>query len=94
MAVVSVNGHQFDLNWAPPYELDVTNFVRSGENKLEVEIFNMWPNRLIGDSKLPEAKRFAKTNIEKFEEKDSENLLRQSGLLGPVQLLFIDRQEL
>lgn len=94
MAVVTLNGHQFDLNWTAPYELDVTNFVQSGENKLEVKIFNMWPNRLIGDGKLPEAKRFAKTNITKFEEEGADDLLRQSGLLGPVQLFFVDQQKL
>lgn len=94
MAVVTFNGHQFRLNWAPPYELNVTDFIRDDENKLIIEILNMWPNRLIGDGKLPESKRFTRTNIDKFENLDSEKLLRKSGLLGPVQLLVIDKKKL
>ena len=27
---------------------------------------NLWPNRLIGDSKLPPEKRFAKTNVKTY----------------------------
>ena len=29
-----------------------------GENKLEIEVANLWPNRLIGDATLPQDKRF------------------------------------
>lgn len=94
MAAVTLNDHQFELSWTAPYELDLTNFMQSGKNKLEVKIFNMWPNRLIGDGKLPEAKRFTRTHITKFEEEGADSLLRQSGLLGPVQLFYVDQQKL
>lgn len=86
MAIVTLNGHRFNLCWAPPYKLDVTNYLLDGENKLEIEITNMWPNRLIGDSKLPEDKRLTKTNVVKFNSPDAESLLRESGLIGPVSL--------
>ena len=94
MAIVKLNGHSFPLSWEPPYELDVTNYIKTGDNKLEVVVFNLWPNRLIGDSKLSEQERFTKTNINKFNEPGSEKLLRISGLLGPVQLEFIEQIEL
>ncbi len=94
MAIVTLNGHRFGLCWAPPYKINVTDYLLEGQNKLEIEITNLWPNRLIGDSKLSEGKRLTKTNINKFEEKDSEKLLRESGLLGPVQLQLNEKVEL
>jgi hypothetical protein len=94
MAVVTLNGHRFPLNWTPPYELDVTGYLQKGNNRLEVEITNLWPNRLIGDGKLPEAERLTKTNINKFDAPDAEQYLRASGLLGPVQLQFVEQEGL
>jgi hypothetical protein len=35
--------------WKAPYELDVTDGLKSGANRLEVQVTNLWPNRLIGD---------------------------------------------
>jgi len=92
--VVTLNGHRFPLSWVPPYELDVTDHLVSGENKLNVEVINLWPNRLIGDGQLPANQRLTKTNINKFEAGDAEKLLRVSGLIGPVVLQLVDRKTL
>ncbi|WP_235906511.1 glycosyl hydrolase [Ginsengibacter hankyongi] len=89
MASVKINGNKLPVRWNAPFRFDITNYVRPGNNQLEVEVVNLWPNRLIGDSKLPADKRFTKTNIIKFEAPDSEKLLRESGLLGPVKLTFV-----
>ncbi len=48
----------------------------------------------IGDSKLPEGKRYTKTNVNKFEAEDAEKYLRVSGLLGPVELRKIEHRRL
>jgi hypothetical protein len=32
----------------------VTEALKSGQNRLEVKVTNLWPNRLIGDEQLPE----------------------------------------
>jgi hypothetical protein len=88
MAAVKLNGHRFTLLWTPPYKLDVTKYLINGENTLEIEVVNLWPNRLIGDGKLPPDKRITKTNINKFDAPDAEKLLRVSGLLGPVKLII------
>ncbi|MGB0744919.1 MAG: glycosyl hydrolase, partial [Opitutales bacterium] len=38
MAQVTLNGKKFDTLWMPPFELDVTDALRVGENSLEVEL--------------------------------------------------------
>jgi hypothetical protein len=53
-ARVQVNGKDFGLLWKPPFRLDVTDAVSAGENRLEVSVTNLWPNRMIGDEQLPE----------------------------------------
>jgi hypothetical protein len=64
--------------------VDITDAVRAKDNDLEVSVVNLWPNRLIADESLPEAKRLAKTNGHKF---GPSTPLLPSGLLGPVRLL-------
>ena len=81
---VRLNGRDLGVLWTRPFRVDVTEAVRAGANQLEIAIINLWPNRLIGDSKLPRAKRYTKTNVEKFNQ--GEHPLLESGLLGPVTL--------
>jgi hypothetical protein len=54
MARVRLNGRDLGLLWKPPFRLDATDALRPGENKLEVRVVNLWPNRMIGDEQLPE----------------------------------------
>ena len=89
MASIKINGHKMAVKWNAPFQFDISDYIKPGDNQLEVEVTNLWPNRLIGDSKLPENKRLTKTNVIKFQGADAENLLRPSGLLGPVNLHFI-----
>ncbi|MEP6724903.1 MAG: glycosyl hydrolase [Bacteroidota bacterium] len=89
MSSITINGQKMPVKWSAPFQFDITNYIKPGNNQLEVEVVNLWPNRLIGDSKLPAAKRLTKTNIIKFDDPGSESLLRPSGLLGPVKLIFV-----
>jgi len=89
MASIIINGHKMPVKWSAPFQFDISNEVKAGENLLEVEVVNLWPNRLIGDSKLPISERLTKTNIMKYDGSDSEKYLRESGLLGPVSIRFI-----
>ena len=88
MASIKINGQQMPVKWCAPFVFDITKYAKAGENTLKVEVVNMWPNRLIGDGKLPKKERLTKTNINKFNTKDAEKYLRKSGLLGPVRIIF------
>ena len=89
MASITINGHSLPVRWTAPFQFDITGDVKPGDNRLEVEVVNLWPNRLIGDGKLPVTQRITKTNVRKYDEPDSEKYLRESGLIGPVNLRFI-----
>ena len=82
-ARVRINGKEIGIAWKLPYALDITGALTPGKNTLEIEVTNLWPNRIIGDLSLPESQRFTHTNITKFTAKSP---LLPSGLLGPVQL--------
>ncbi len=91
MASVKINGKQLQVMWSSPFKFDITSHVKPGNNDLEVEVVNLWPNRLIGDAKLPIEQRLTKTNINKFNAKDGESFIRESGLLGPVKIEMNNR---
>ena len=91
MASVKINGKQLQVMWSSPFKFDITSHVKPGNNDLEVEVVNLWPNRLIGDAKLPVEQRLTKTNINKFNGKDGDTFLRESGLLGPVKIEMNNR---
>ncbi|RYG27066.1 hypothetical protein EON82_00725, partial [bacterium] len=52
-ATVSLNGKTVATLWKPPFALDITPYVKPGQNRLEVKVTNLWPNRIIGDEQLP-----------------------------------------
>lgn len=86
VAEVRLNGKKVGIVWTRPYRVEITSAVHSGENKLEIDVVNLWPNRMIGDGPLPLEKRFTVTNIPDYYEHKPQTLL-PSGLLGPVTVL-------
>jgi hypothetical protein len=52
IAQVTVNGQSVGILWHPPFRADITPYLKSGENKLEIRVANRWINRLIGDADL------------------------------------------
>jgi hypothetical protein len=53
IAELTVNSKSFDVLWKPDKTVDITDALKSSENHLEIRVTNLWPNRLIGDAKLP-----------------------------------------
>ncbi|MCL2661089.1 MAG: hypothetical protein FWD64_11315, partial [Acidobacteriaceae bacterium] len=91
VAEVTLNGKPVGTVWKPPFRCEVTDVVKPGLNTLRIAVTNLWPNRLIGDSALPEEKRFARTSFNPFK---PDFPLLPSGLLGPVKLIFAHRRAL
>ncbi|MDO8542088.1 MAG: glycosyl hydrolase [Opitutaceae bacterium] len=90
VAEVKLNGKSCGVVWAPPFRVDITEVVKSGGNRLEIEVVNFWPNRIIGDLSLPEPERRTQTNIHELK---PDTALMESGLLGPVRLGTVERRE-
>jgi hypothetical protein len=63
--------------------VDISEAVRPTANTLEIEVANLWPNRMIGDARHPE-RTYAQTTYRPY---SPDHPLLPSGLLGPVRLL-------
>ena len=103
VARVRLNGRDLGTVWTAPWQVEVTDALKPGANTLEIEVANLWPNRLIGDATLPKEKRRTVTNVRTFDtmetpfygclkcgnrKKDGKPAeLLPSGLLGPVRVL-------
>ena len=61
MARVTVNGIAFPILWKAPFECDITEALAKGNNRIEVEVTNLWPNRMIGDEQEPEDVEWGET---------------------------------
>ena len=79
VAAVRINGKPADTLWKRPWSTRIDELLHPGENTLEIDVTNLWPNRLIGDAQDPTAKHYTWTNI-RYYKKDS--ALQPSGLLG------------
>lgn len=84
MAKVKVNGEYAGGVWTAPYEVDITPYIKSGKNRIEVEVVSTWRNRLIGDAKLSPQGRRTSLNIPLF---NGSEPLQPSGLIGPVRIM-------
>lgn len=53
MASVRLNGRDLGVVWCAPRRVDITAAVEAEDNRLEIRVANLWPNRLIGDEREP-----------------------------------------
>lgn len=73
--------------WTQPFRVEITSAVHRGRKHLEVDLVNLWPNRMIGNVLLPPEKRYRQTNIPIYHDREQPQKLLPSGLLGPVIVL-------
>jgi hypothetical protein len=78
-----INGKDAGTIWSMPYELDITGEIRPGENLIQLDVTNLWPNRIIGDTQPGNVHRYTHTNIRKY---TRDSPLLPSGIVGPVTL--------
>ena len=84
LARVKLNGRDLGSVWCWPWRVAVPKGAwKDGDNLLEIEVANLWANRLIGDASLPAEKRLTRTTVNPHRPSDP---LRRSGLFGPVKL--------
>jgi hypothetical protein len=91
LATVKLNGRELGVLWKPPFRVEISGVANPGANRLELEITNLWPNRLIGNLRLPKDKRFGWTNRNPYTENSP---LLASGLIGPVRIRAAARMQL
>jgi hypothetical protein len=86
-AVIFVNGKRAGSVWRPPYEVEVTGLLKSGENTIRVLVYNLAINEL-AKGPLPDYSTLNVKYGERFQPQDMDNLRPlPSGLLGPVSLV-------
>jgi hypothetical protein len=54
MARVRLNGRDLGVVWTAPWQVAITGAVQAKDNRLEIEVANLWINRLIGDEQFPD----------------------------------------
>ena len=86
MASVKINGKSLGLVWAEPRVVDMSGYVKSKNNLLEIEVTNTWNNRLVGDAALLVDKRLTSTMLNV----NANTPLLPAGLLGPVLIETVD----
>jgi hypothetical protein len=84
IARVRINGSEPISLWMDPWTAEIGDYLKIGRNSLEIEVANLWRNRLIFDHGKPAAEKKSwvlVSDITAGEEPPS------SGLIGPVKLV-------
>jgi hypothetical protein len=85
IAAVRFNARDLGVAWCAPWRLALPQGVlKTRGNELEITVANLWWNRLVRDSSLPEAERL--TWIPGKYPFTGNEQLQPSGLLGPVRI--------
>lgn len=104
IAKVWLNGKDLGVIWTNPWEVEITDAIKEGDNELRIEVTNLWPNRLIGDELKPydgivngqwpewllhgEKRPGDRYTFATFTHYTKDSPLLESGLLGPVRIVM------
>lgn len=92
-AVVYVNGKRAGSLWCPPYSLDVTSLLRTGENRVRVEVANLALNYMAGRP-LPDYRLLNLRYGMRFEPQDMDKVQAvEAGLLGRIRLVAMTQSQ-
>ncbi|MEA3460559.1 MAG: glycosyl hydrolase, partial [Bacteroidota bacterium] len=83
MARVSLNGEDLGVTWMAPFRVHVKDHLLAGKNVLDIDVVNVWRNRMVGDMDLPAGERFTTYTVADLQQGEG---LTTSGLIGPVTL--------
>jgi hypothetical protein len=83
IATVLVNGRPANSLWRPPFAARIDPLLHTGSNTIEIQVSNLWPNRIIGDLQPAATQRFTHTNVRAY---TRDSPLLPSGILEPVVL--------
>jgi hypothetical protein len=105
MARVRLNGEDLGVAWTAPWRVDITDAVAAKDNRLEIEVVNLWANRLIGDEQLPydgiahgrwpdwllegKPRTSGRYTFASARHYDKDSPLLESGLMGPVRIVAV-----
>lgn len=84
MAKVKVNDTYIGGVWMDPYRLNISEAIKKGDNKLEIEVVNLWRNQLIRDMSRPKNEKYTWVTTGRIKPEDAK--LETSGLLGPIKI--------
>lgn len=85
MAKVWVNDEYAGGVWCKPYRVDISQYLKPGQNTLRVEVVNKWVNRIVGDMKLPAEQRKVSLMANPYK---STSPIPSSGLIGSVNVEY------
>jgi hypothetical protein len=63
IAEVRLNHKKLGTLWHKPFRIEVSKALRKGTNTLEVDVTNLWINRLIGDEQYPSDCKYADVDM-------------------------------
>jgi hypothetical protein len=53
IARIKLNDKDLGVIWTSPWQVKISDIIREKDNNLEIEVANLWINRLIGDESQP-----------------------------------------
>jgi hypothetical protein len=102
LARVKLNGKDLGVVWTAPWRVQIPVSLLKKQNTVEIEVANLWPNRLIGDQKITgdgpangkwpnwinkgESRPSKRYTFTTFEPYRKDTPLLRSGLVGPVTI--------
>jgi hypothetical protein len=108
LARIRLNGDDLGVIWTDPWRINITNAVKQKVNQLEIEVVNLWPNRLIGDEKFPDdgiknghwpdwllenkPRTSGRYTFTTKKYYKKDSPLLKSGLIGPVKIMAVSNK--